>query len=132
DGSAFTNLHNFSEMLPPFYTNLDGSIPHGALVLSGGGGGGAGVLYGTTQGGGRNARGTVFRVNTDGGGFTNLGNFSGFQDGQNPLGSLVLAGDTLYGTASVGGNYVSGAIFKVNTNGFGLTNVYTFTATGDS
>jgi uncharacterized repeat protein (TIGR03803 family) len=137
DGSSFTNLHNFSEILPSFYTNLDGAIPHGALVVSGGGGGGGGgsglgVLYGTTQGGGRNARGTVFRINTDGSGFTNLGNFSGFQDGQSPWGGMVLAGDTLYGTASTGGNYVSGAIFKVSTNGFGLTNVYTFTATGDS
>jgi uncharacterized repeat protein (TIGR03803 family) len=135
DGSGFTNLHNFLDILPPFYTNLDGAIPHGALVLSGGSGGGgsgSGTLYGTTQGGGRSARGTVFRVNTDGSEFTNLASFSGFQDGQNPLGGMVLAGDTLYGTASTGGNYVSGAIFKVNTNGIGLTNVYTFTATGDS
>lgn len=130
DGSGFTNLHNFLDTVPPVYTNLDGAIPHGALVLAGSGGGGA--LYGTTQGGGRSARGTVFRINSDGSGFTNLCSFSGFQDGQNPLGGMVLAGDTLYGTTSVGGNYVSGAIFKVNTNGLGLTNVYTFTATGES
>ncbi len=122
DGSGFTNLHNFSAILSPFYTNIDGAAPHGPLVISGN------TLYGTTQNGGKNARGTVFRINTDGSGFTNLCNFSGFQDGQNPVGGMVLDGGTLYGTASIGGNYVSGAVFKVNTNGVGLTNVYTFTA----
>lgn len=120
DGTGFTNLHNFSAILSPSFTNVDGAIPRGALVASGN------ALYGTTFGGGKFARGTVFRVNTDGSGFTNLASFTGFMDGQNPAGGMVLAGDTLYGNATIGGNGVGGVVFKVNTNGVGLTNVFAF------
>ncbi len=120
DGTGFTNLHNFTAPVPPFYTNVDGTLPRGPLTSSGN------VLYGTTMGGGKNARGTVFRINADGSGFTNLANFTGFMDGEDPIGGMVLASDTLYGTANTGGNGVGGVVFRVNTNGVGLTNVFAF------
>jgi uncharacterized repeat protein (TIGR03803 family) len=44
----------------------------------------------------------------------------------NPNG-LVLSGNTLYGTAWAGGAYRNGAIFAVNTDGTGFTNLLTFT-----
>ena len=59
---TFTNLHNF--------TGFDGAEPHAGLILSGN------TLYGTAQFGGSSSRGTVFAVNTDGTGFTNLYSFT--------------------------------------------------------
>ena len=48
-----------------------------ALVLSGG------TLYGTTYLGGSSDKGTVFKVNTDGTGYTVLKSFTG-SDGASP------------------------------------------------
>ena len=69
---TFTTLHSFN-----LYTN--GANPQGGLVLSGN------ALYGTTVNGGTSSNGTVFVVNTDGTGFTNLHSFA--------LGALSLTGD---------------------------------------
>ena len=44
------------------------------------------------------ANGTVFAVNTDGTGFTNLYSFTDGSDGANPNAGLILSGNTLYGT----------------------------------
>ncbi len=66
DGSGFTTLYNFmaqSASNPP--RNTDGGGPNG-LILSGN------TLYGTATGGGSFGNGTVFAVNADGTGFTNL------------------------------------------------------------
>src|SRR5579862_4669700 len=78
---TFTTLHSFS--------GTDGAAPSG-LILS------WGVLYGTTVVGGIITNGTVFKINTDGTGFTNLYKFTGGTDGIAPQGSLVLSGNTLY------------------------------------
>jgi uncharacterized repeat protein (TIGR03803 family) len=48
----------------------DGNWPNGDLVFSGG------TLYGTTWGGGTSDYGTVFKLNTDGTGFTTLHRFT--------------------------------------------------------
>ena len=80
----------------------------GALVLSGD------TLYGTTQGGGGNFLGTVFKLRTNGSGFALLKEFS-FSEGAALLGGLVLSGNTLYGTSQQGNLY--GTIFKINTDG---------------
>jgi uncharacterized repeat protein (TIGR03803 family) len=118
DGTAFTNLHNF--------TGSDGLNPSGGyLVLSGN------TLYGTTYTGGTGGVGTVFRVNTDGGGFTNLHHFTG-SDGANPAGGLVLSGGTLYGTTYAGGSGGIGTVFQVNTDGTSFTNLYHFSGSDGS
>jgi len=46
----------------------------------------------------------VYAVSTNGTGFTNFYNFSGGSDGAFPEGTLVLSGNTLYGTAEGGGS----------------------------
>jgi uncharacterized repeat protein (TIGR03803 family) len=96
------------------------------------------TLYGTASGGGSSGNGTVFAVNTDGAGFTTLYNFtasrtnaSGFytnSDGVNPYASLILSGNTLYGTAQAGGSSGVGTVFAVNTDGTGFTTLHSFTA----
>ena len=49
------------------------------------------------DGGWRFGLGTVFAVNTDGKGFTNLHSFA-YNDGARPRAGLILSGNTLYGT----------------------------------
>jgi uncharacterized repeat protein (TIGR03803 family) len=132
DGTDFTNLHSFAAVPGSYpYTNSDGAYPYAGLILSGN------TLYGTAADGGISGQGTVFALNTDGTGFTNLYTFTALStpytgtnaDGANPLGGLMLSGNTLYGTTGDGGSSGSGGVFAVNTNGTGFTNLYNFTAT---
>jgi uncharacterized repeat protein (TIGR03803 family) len=132
DGTGFTNLHsfalgNFDASQDNHYTNADGAGPYAGLILSGT------TLYGTTEDGGMFGGGTVFRLNTDGSGFTNLQSLSLVdeyeQGGSYP--SLVLSGNTLYGTAGEVSSGSAGAIFRLNTDGSDFTNIYVFTGGAD-
>jgi uncharacterized repeat protein (TIGR03803 family) len=69
--------------------------------------------------------GTVFAINTDGTGFSNLYNFTGSNEVANPQAGLVLSGGTLYGTATMYGQG-SGGVYKLNTDGSGYTNLHSF------
>jgi uncharacterized repeat protein (TIGR03803 family) len=103
------------------------------LILSGN------TVYGTASGGGANGNGTVFAVNTNGAGFTNLYTFTApyfvaeatNSDGANPQAGLILSGDTLYGTATSGGANGNGTVFAVNTNGAGFTVLHAFIGGAD-
>ena len=133
NGTGFTNLHNFTARDQTYNTNSDGAYPEAGLVLSNN------TLYGTASGGGSSAYGTVFKVNTDGTGFTNLHSFTAVSpydpqnpqtnsDGAIPQAGLILSGNILYGTAAYGGSLGGGTVFAVNTNGTGFTNLHSFTA----
>ena len=97
-------------------TNSDGANPFAGLILSGN------TLYGTAEGGGSSGNGTVFAVNTDGTGFTNLHSFTAPRcchryrnsDGANPHAGLILSGNTLYGTAYDGGSSGNGTVFSLS------------------
>jgi len=117
NGSSFEVLKSFSALV--LNTNSDGAYPRAGLILS------SNLLYGTTFSGGVFSNGVVFRINTDGSGFTNLhslaattGSFGSQYnlEGANPAGRLVLAGSTLYGTTR-DGSAGEGNIFSVNTDG---------------
>src|SRR5262249_30733198 len=99
DGTGFTIIHSFSSASGtfPLITNDDGALPRAAVTFSGE------RLYGTARYGGKFGYGTVFAMNTDGSGFTNLHYFTGQSDGSNPRSGLFLSGDTLYGTSTLGG-----------------------------
>lgn len=118
DGTDYDVLHTFTG-------DDDGSTPLGSLILSGN------MLYGTAAYGAINNDGTVFSINTDGEGFNVIYSFTGGSDGANPFGSLLLSGDTLYGTASEGGNDYVGTVFSVNTDGSAFSTLYTFTEGDD-
>jgi uncharacterized repeat protein (TIGR03803 family) len=132
NGSSFTTLHSFTGVSgSPPYVNNDGRIPEGALIISGN------TLYGTAEYGGTNGNGTVFAINTDGSSFRTLHTFAALpstsppftnDDGANPIGRLLLSGDTLYGTTSAGGTNDEGTVFAVSTNGTGFKDLYHFTA----
>jgi uncharacterized repeat protein (TIGR03803 family) len=120
NGSGYTNLYSFTG-------NSDGGHPYCQLLLSGN------TLYGTANGGGTNGNGTVFALtlNTNGSNFTTLHSFTNSPDGANPLGGLILSGNTLYGTTYHGGSSIYGAVFAINTNGSGYTNLYSFAGGSD-
>ena len=122
---TFTLLHSFTGA-------SDGGRSVAELTLSGD------TLYGTAQSGGNSGGGTVFSVKTNGTGFTILHPFTATVnngsgnltngDGAIPYAGLTLSGDTLYGTASGGGNSGNGTVFSIKTNGTGFTILHSFTA----
>jgi uncharacterized repeat protein (TIGR03803 family) len=123
NGMGFTNMHNFTALSGVSSgTNADGAFPNDNLILSGN------TLYGTAYEGGSSGFGTVFAINLDGSGFTNLYNFTGGSNGMGPSGGLILSGNTLYGTTFKGGNAGRGTVFALTTNGTGFTNLHIFAA----
>ena len=126
---------NFSTLWSFGSTNA-GGVPQLPLIPGPGG-----KLYGSTTDGSTNFNGTIFSINRDGSGFTNLYTFSAgglnpsFQytnsDGMNPYG-LILSGSTLYGTAQNGGTNGDGTIFTLQTDGSGFTTLYTFSASANN
>ncbi len=110
---TFTNLYSFT----------GGGFPYAGLILS------SNTLYGTAALGGSSGIGSVFAVHTDGTGFTNLYNFTDGSDGAEPEGSLILSGNTLYGTAESGGGSGNGTVFAVNTDGTGFRTLHSFNFT---
>jgi uncharacterized repeat protein (TIGR03803 family) len=118
DGTGFTNLYSFLGFIPPYYTNGDGAYPEAPLTLA------SNTLYGTTVFGG----GTVFAINTDGSGFTNLYSFVGKSGSGDPEAALTLSGNTLYGTTS-GAGFDWGTVFAINTDGSSMKTLHSFTNT---
>src|ERR1051326_951487 len=134
DGTDFRTLYSFTQSQTNssgVYTNSDGANPRAGLILFGN------VLYGTAAYGGNSGNGTVFAINTDGAGFTNLhhfttgsnGTYGTNTDGINPVAGLLLWSNTLYGTASYGGSSGNGTVFAINTDGTGFRILHTFTPT---
>src|SRR5436189_3020850 len=87
---TFRTLYNFTG-------SSDGAQPFAGLILS------SNTLFGTTALGGNLDDGTVFTINSDGGGFRSLYSFNGFSDGFYSHSSLLPSGNTLYGTTYFGG-----------------------------
>jgi uncharacterized repeat protein (TIGR03803 family) len=106
-------LHNFQGQ-------SDGAYPQAGLISEGG------VLYGTTQSGGKTKDdtkhcgigcGTVYTIGTSGTESV-LYRFKGNSDGANPEAGLIAVGSTLYGTTSAGGGSSNGGtVFAVTTQG---------------
>src|SRR5204863_229097 len=126
---TFTTLNSFTATSGPYPSTItDGDLPIAGLVVLGN------TLYGTATYGGSSDNGTVFKVNTDGAGFTNLHSFTGDSgypaytnnDGAYPYASLILSSNILYGTASSGGGSRGGTLFSLNTDGTGFTNLHNF------
>jgi uncharacterized repeat protein (TIGR03803 family) len=120
DGSGFSLLHSFAGGVN------DGAAPEGSLILVGT------KLYGMTNGGGSNDKGTVFSMNTDGSGFALLYSFgvAGSGDAMEPIAGngLTAVDNRLYGMTFFGGALGNGAIFSLNTDGTNYQLVHSLVA----
>ena len=122
DGTGFSVLHLFTAQ------TSDGANPYGSLTLSGS------ALYGLTYVGGSSNLGTLFRIGTDGTGFSLLHSFTGGgSDGAYPFGSLTLSGSTLFGMSRYGGSgnsrgfgFGEGTLFSIGTDGTGFSLLESF------
>ena len=91
-----------------------------------------GAFYGTTQNGGANGQGTVFKV-TKAGKEKVLHTFAG-SDGAGPVAGLIAVSGTLYGTTPNGGSIGmdgTGTAFKITPSGQ-FASLYNFGAVGDA
>ena len=109
NGTGFANIYIDSLAYTPSVLTLSGNI-----------------LYGTANAGGTNNKGFLFKLNTDGTGYTKLFDFDGTTSGYSPRSPLIVSGNVLYGTTYMGGANGFGTIFKINTDGSGYVKLLDF------
>jgi len=102
DGTGFAVIHSFS------YAGFDGQMPLAGVIQAS-----DNALYGTTSSGGTAGKGVIFKVNTDGSGYTTLHNFGASTgDGTTPRTMLIEAADGgLYGWTG------DGVLFRIQKDG---------------
>ncbi|NOS70598.1 MAG: hypothetical protein HOP33_11790 [Verrucomicrobia bacterium] len=109
---TFTTLKNFS--------SADGGIGiNSGLTLSGG------MLYGVGGSPANFPAGMIYKVSTNGSGFTVIHQFTGGSEGSFPAGRVVISGNTIYGVTYQGGTNFNlnnqfggdGIIYRVSTDG---------------
>jgi uncharacterized repeat protein (TIGR03803 family) len=112
-GTVFELDATRTETVLHAFTGRDGAVPSASLIRDA-----AGNLYGTTSLGGAHHHGTVFKMNPAGREVM-LFSFAGPPtDGANPVASLIRdEKGNLYGTASLGGTFNHGAVFKISRTG---------------
>lgn len=107
-GVTFQRLHSFDG-------GLNGQRPRGQLVLY------QGNLYGVTESGGTRDYGIIYRLSSNGTGFTNLHSFNPnpnpAHEGANPGGGLTLYNNVLYGTTYLGGLNNGGTVYRSSPGG---------------
>ena len=103
----------------------DGGAPGGPPYQSP-----AGTLFGTTTNGGLFGNGLVYRLRSDGGGYTLLRSFrGGLDDGAVPAAPLVPGPDgLLYGTCRTGGAFGQGTLFRIDADGLNYAVLHHFSA----
>jgi uncharacterized repeat protein (TIGR03803 family) len=115
---GLTTLYSFTD-------GNNGANPHARLVQ-----GTNGNFYGTTDSGGTNGYGTIFKM-TSGGVVSFLHSFTGGSDGADPQTGLTQGADgNFYGASYQGGANSFGSIYKMAPNG-AVTAVYEFTGSAD-
>jgi uncharacterized repeat protein (TIGR03803 family) len=114
DGSGYVNLFDFDG-------TTGGTVSYGGLTTDGT------FLYGMTIYGGPNTFGTIFKIMTNGTGFTTILDLDG-TNGKWPHGSLIYDGGFLYGMTSSGGTSNLGNVFKILPDGTGYLNLLNFSA----
>ena len=116
DGTGFVKLMDFDDV-------PSGSRPQASLITDGT------FLYGMTSHGGANAYGTIFKIMSNGSGFTKLVDLDYTTTGAYPDGSLSYFGGFLFGMTNQGGTVGNGILFKVTTSGTGFTKLVDFDLT---
>jgi uncharacterized repeat protein (TIGR03803 family) len=103
NGSRYTEtvLHSFGG-------KADGATPLAAPVITVK----SNILYGTTSAGGANGAGTIYQIATDGAKYKVLYSFTKATGATPGYGSLLLQGNTLYGTTQAGGTANLGVAYS--------------------
>lgn len=118
DGTGYADLLDFAG-------TTNGSAPsYGSSLISDGT-----FLYGMTRGGGTSSLGVLFKIQTDGTGYSKLIDFTGTANGSYPSSSLISDGTFLYGMTGGGGALDLGTIFKIQYDGTGYTKLLDFAGT---
>ncbi|HXP49189.1 MAG TPA: T9SS type A sorting domain-containing protein [Bacteroidia bacterium] len=114
--SIDTNGYRYKDLLD--FNDTNGSQPIGSLIISGG------VLLGMSGngGGGKNGKGNIFSIDTNGSEYTDLFDFNGI-NGEFPKDNLTLSGNVLYGMTPDGGTDTAGVIFRFKDATMGINQV---------
>jgi uncharacterized repeat protein (TIGR03803 family) len=115
-GQTFKVLHSFTG-------GTSGANPWNHLLVSGS------TLLGITKSDVRWGGGTIFKIGTDGSGFSVLHKFTPRKDGGSFYDSLTLSNSTLYGTTYGTASHSSGIIFDLGTDGRGYSILHSFAPT---
>ncbi len=111
-GAVFMLDTNGAYVTLASFAGTNGAYPYAAPVQ-----GADGRFYGTTFQGGAYDKGAVFAMTADGM-LSILHSFDGASDGANPAAALVQGADGgFYGTASGGGGFGHGSVFRIMSNG---------------
>jgi uncharacterized repeat protein (TIGR03803 family) len=110
-GTVFKISATGTESIVHFFgVGNDGAAPMAGLAMDS-----AGNLYGTTQIGGANGSGTVFKISAVGTESTLYSFEGGTTDGSGPTADLIIdSAGNLYGTTGSGGPNNDGTVFKMN------------------
>ena len=122
DGSGYAVLKHFTG-------SSDGETPSAGVIHAS-----DNFLYGTTPGilTSTTGKGTVYRLRTDGSGYSVLRNFTGGIEGSNPSYAGVVEKDgMLYGTTAEGGAFSRGTIYRMSFDGSNYTTLINFSAADD-
>lgn len=92
-----------------------------------------GFFYGTSEDGGANGEGTVWKLTVSGQTATiaTLYSFTGGDNGAKPAGITLGTAGYLFGTTTNGGTYGDGTVWQLPVGGGGLTTLYSFTGGTD-
>jgi uncharacterized repeat protein (TIGR03803 family) len=112
DGTGYSKLLDFS--------GTNGESPVSNIFISDGT-----FLYGMTTQGGSSGQGVVFKIKTDGTGYSKLLDFTG-SNGTGPKGGFFFDGTYLYGNTSSGGTSSKGVIFKIKPDGSSYSKLFDF------
>ena len=128
NGSNYTVVHEFVEDIN--FERPGGAFPNG-IVADGT------TIYGVTNEGGAEDVGAIYKINTNGSGFSVIHDFSedpngAFPDGAFPRGALAVSGSTLVGVSSSGGGGDPngndfGTVFSLETDGSAFQVLHSFT-----
>lgn len=123
DGTEYSVLKSFSR------SGTAATYPRGELIR-----GTNGALYGITERGGNWDHGTVFRVGSDGAGYSIIHSFGGSPgDPADPRAGVIEGRDGfLYGTTRLGGAGDHGAIFRLPRDGSNCQVLHSFRGTQGS
>ena len=110
-----TVLHTFSAK------HGDGRGPQAGMIDANG------MLYGTTEYGGKHGYGTVFSLDPTTAGEAVVYSFKGYpSDGAGPVAGLLDINGMLYGTTESGGRHFAGMVFSLNPTTGAETVLYSF------